>query len=71
MRGVTVELDNSLETAHKPTSTEGEITGYTWQTSPSGKPIKEAPVKVDDHGMDAMRYGVMYADIGPSEWDLL
>lgn len=32
-----------------------EITNYKWKTLPSGK---EEPVKVDDHLMDAMRYGI-------------
>jgi len=27
--------------------------------------VKEEPVKVNDHGMDAMRYAVMYVDGAP------
>ena len=38
-----------------------------WVKSADGKPTKEQPVKVNDHGLDALRYGVMYADHGPGE----
>jgi len=27
-----------------------------------GRPDKEAPVKLDDHGMDALRYAVRYLE---------
>ncbi len=33
-----------------------EVESYEWEKSPDGKPIKEAPRKVDDHGLDAIRY---------------
>ncbi len=33
-----------------------------WEPSKDGRPVKEAPLKVNDHGMDAMRYAVMYVD---------
>lgn len=46
----------------KPFCTEGEFPGYIWQTTPDGKPDKEEPLKVNDHGMDAVRYAVMYLD---------
>ena len=59
LRGARVERDQALADAKKPTCTEEEITGYVWEKSPDGKPNKEVPVKVDDHGMDAMRYMVM------------
>jgi phage terminase large subunit len=60
--GALVEEDEALKQAKAPTSTEAEITGYVWPKASDGKPIKEVPVKVHDHGMDAMRYGVMYLD---------
>ena len=63
LRGALVELDTQLEDEHKPTSTAGEITGYVWQKGADGKPLKEAPVKVDDHGQDAMRYAVAQLDL--------
>lgn len=63
MRGALVELDTRLEDDHKPTSTAAEITAYVWQRGADGKPLKEAPVKVDDHGADAMRYAVAQLDL--------
>lgn len=59
MRGALVEEDTRLREAKKPTSTLEEMTGYVWQKSADGRPVKEQPVKLDDHGMDAMRYAVM------------
>ena len=35
---------------------------YIWQQSKEGRPVKEEPLKVHDHGMDAMRYLVMQLD---------
>jgi len=34
-----------------------EIEGYSWKTDKDGKPLDE-PLKVDDHAMDAIRYGL-------------
>lgn len=59
LRDAVVELDATLEDAKRPTSTQDEITGYAWVKSKDGKPVKEEPVKVNDHGMDEMRYIVM------------
>lgn len=56
------ERDLTLEEAGKPCSTLEEITGYVWDTSSSrslDKNEKEAPLKENDHGMDAMRYMCM------------
>jgi phage terminase large subunit len=61
-RGALVELDPELDTEHKPTCTKDEFAGYIWEKTPDGKPNKETPHKADDHGMDAVRYGVMYLD---------
>ena len=66
IRGALVEEDPSLTKAKKPASTEAEFTGYAWPKSQDGKPVKEVPVKINDHGMDAMRYAVMYVDEGGS-----
>jgi PBSX family phage terminase large subunit len=62
MRDALVEEDANLREAHKPTCTEDEVDGYSWPESKDGKEEKEAPVKVDDHGMDAMRYLVAHVD---------
>jgi PBSX family phage terminase large subunit len=71
LRGALVERDSALVTERKPTCTEQELPGYIWQVAPDGRPNKEEPLKVNDHGCDALRYGVMYVDkhrlIAPKE----
>ena len=47
-----------------PHCTLDEFPGYSWPKGQDGKSLKEAPLKVGDHGMDALRYGVMYLDGG-------
>lgn len=69
VRGALVERDAELDAAKKPCCTEEEITGYVWdrgtaQQQAADKPPKEVPVKVNDHGMDAMRYMVAELDLG-------
>lgn len=61
-QGALIEEDERIVQAKKPRSTTEEFTGYSWPKSADGKAIKEAPVKVNDHGMDAVRYAVMYVD---------
>lgn len=48
--------DALLLESRKPASTEEEIGEYVWDSR------KETPLKVNDHGMDAMRYMVMHLD---------
>jgi hypothetical protein len=62
LKGALVEPDTSLVTAHKPFCSEQEFSVYAWQKMADGKPDKEEPLKVHDHGMDAVRYAVMYLD---------
>ncbi len=62
MRGALVERDEKLNAAKKPVCTEDEFPAYVWPKAQDGKPVKEIPVKENDHGMDAMRYAVMYVD---------
>lgn len=64
LRDCKVERDEPLHEARKPTSTEEEIEGYIWAQFHDGKPNKEEPVKLNDHGCDAMRYAVMQIDGG-------
>jgi hypothetical protein len=54
--------DTSLREKRKPTCTADEMDTYVWQESKEGKAEKEEPLKVDDHGMDAMRYMVYHLD---------
>jgi hypothetical protein len=62
VRNCLVERDESLAAARKPCCTEHEFDQYVWPKDASGRPVKEAPVKVNDHGMDALRYAVRYVD---------
>lgn len=52
-----VETDQTLKAAHKPYSIEQEFSTYIWSSK-----AKEEPVKADDHGVDDIRYMVMYLD---------
>lgn len=62
LKGALVEADQALVQAHKPFCTEQEFTVYAWQKMADGKPNKEEPQKINDHGMDATRYAVTYLD---------
>lgn len=62
LRDSLVSRDERLVEAKLPLCTEQEIDGYIWQKSADGRPVKEEPVKVNDHGCDAMRYACAYAD---------
>lgn len=62
VRGALVSVDPLLEAEKKPTCTEEEITGYAWKKHEDGKPSKEEPIKLNDHGMDTTRYVVMHVD---------
>jgi PBSX family phage terminase large subunit len=64
MRDSLVERDQELAEAMKPCCTAEEVVGYVWDTG-GGKKIKEAPLKEDDHGCDAMRYLVAERDLAP------
>ena len=56
LRNALVERDKRLEELRKPWSTEQEIEGYIWQKTPDGRPIKELPLDLDNHGVDSVRY---------------
>lgn len=57
LRDSLYRTDPGLAEAKRPTCTIDELPGYVWA------PGKEAPVKEDDHGMDAMRYVVAHRDM--------
>jgi PBSX family phage terminase large subunit len=63
-RDALVSRDDELHQAGKPTCTKDEVEGYVWEPSPDGKPVKDKPLKINDHGMDAGRYVVAYQDLG-------
>jgi hypothetical protein len=56
------DYDESLREARKPLCTEQEMVVYAYPEGKDGRPIKEEPLKVYDHGCDALRYAVMYLD---------
>lgn len=62
LRNALVERDGALVEERKPVCTEQELPGYVWQVTPDGKPDKEEPMKINDHGCDALRYAVMYLE---------
>lgn len=64
-RDALVERDEALAAVKKPCSTAQEFEMYSWAKSADGRPVKEEPVKLFDHGMDAMRYLVAYLDLAP------
>jgi hypothetical protein len=66
LRNCLVERDESLAAARKPVCTEAEFLEYCWPKDASGKPVKETPVKVNDHGLDALRYCCRYVDGSPA-----
>lgn len=71
------EADPFLVSASKPTCTEDEILGYTWNpeststktiTTQAGLKKVELPLQVNDHGIDAMRYLVaQFDEVGVSD----
>lgn len=50
-------IDYSLVDDAKPMRTEDELDGYVWDPKRPDQPLKE-----NDHGVDAARYAVAYAD---------
>lgn len=64
-RNALVRPDERLLVQKKPTCTVEEIDNYIWdevKSSRLGDRTLEQPRKVDDHGMDAMRYVVRHVD---------
>lgn len=62
LRGALVERDEALASKRKPLCTEDEMLVYQYPKAADGKPLKEAPLDLDNHGCDEMRYAVMYVD---------
>ena len=62
VRGALVRKDPFLVEAKQPTCTEEETPEYVWAKTQDGRPNKEEPIKVGDHGQDAERYMVYYLD---------
>lgn len=72
LRDCLVEPDEELRASFKPWSTAQEFDSYVWAKNSDGSVTKEAPTKSNDHGLDALRYAVMYLDkdlIDPADVD--
>lgn len=63
LRDGLIERDDELVRLKKPWCTEQEIDAYRWPIAQDGKPVKEEPIKIDDHGCDTMRYLVAQLDL--------
>ncbi|HQN10230.1 MAG TPA: hypothetical protein PK569_21920 [Thermoanaerobaculia bacterium] len=57
-----VERDADLLEKHLPTCTVDELEVYAYPKAKDGRPIKEVPVDLHNHGCDAKRYAVEYVD---------
>jgi len=67
VEGALAERDESLAERRQPLSTEQEFEVYAWPKGQDGRPLKEEPVKLYDHGMDAARYATAHVDgLGPT-----
>ena len=62
VKGALVERDQELADRKVPTCTQEELPGYIWDVG-SGQSPKEAPLKKNDHGCDALRYYVAERDL--------
>lgn len=63
LRDALVRQDAQLKQAGKPTCTAEEFEGYVWDMRAEkrqGVPLKDTPLKENDHGMDALRYLTMH-----------
>lgn len=57
-----VEPDEDLLERHLPTRTVEELEVYAYPLEKDGKPLKELPVDMNNHGCDALRYATEYVD---------
>jgi phage terminase large subunit len=62
LRDSLVKADPRLAEKRQPLCTHDEVLMYVWPTAADGKPVKEVPVDMYNHGMDAGRYMVMHLD---------
>lgn len=66
LRDCLVEADPTLYRDRpgdlQPVCTEHEFSSYVWPKGVDGRSKKEVPVDLHNHGMDSLRYAVMYVD---------
>lgn len=51
-----LERDPIRDNNHAPVCFENEMNAYVWPQQKDGQPVKEVPVKLNDHSMDNFRY---------------
>lgn len=56
LRNSLIKRDEDLAAVGRPISFAQEVEGYVWTPGADGKPVKEDPVKDNDHSMDTGRY---------------
>lgn len=56
------ERDSLRDADNQPVCFENEINEYVYPADAAGKPVKEVPVKHNDHAMDASRYVCIETD---------
>lgn len=66
LRDSLLEIDANLMEAMRPYKTEDEFESYSWENTEK----KETPRKVDDHGMDTVRYLSTHLDDNTDSWSL-
>ena len=68
-RDALVEEDESLKLRYKPQRVTEEFGGYAWPSLDTRRreasPRDEIPLRADDHGLDCLRYLVMFTDGKP------
>lgn len=72
MQDSLVDRDEALAKSRRPCCTEDEFDSYVWPKGQDGRPVKELPVKENDHAMDVDRYMVAWRDalhVDPSEYE--
>jgi hypothetical protein len=62
LRSALLEEDRDLRDKRLPVKTADEFEVYTWPKGVDGKPVKEVPVDLNNHGMDMLRYAVARVD---------
>lgn len=65
LRDSLIEVDKELKDKYKPYRTEDEFGVYAYAEGKDGKPDKDEPLKIYDHGMDSVRYAVAHFDGKP------
>jgi PBSX family phage terminase large subunit len=62
LRDSLLERDEALWRKRQPVSAEQEFDAYVWPKDQGGRPVKETPVDLYNHAMDALRYLVAHLD---------